>query len=194
MSESKNQSDDRPTSDPRAAASDAAMEESLEEAAAQSIAQDLDQLQQQLEESRERQLRLQADWENYRKRARRELEEERRYANQYLLRDLLPVLDNIRRAMTAAEKAPETGGLLDGFKMVAQQLENVLAQHECRKIEALHKPFDPNIHEAITQQPSADFPPNTVLMVVQDGYQLHDRVVRPAQVIVSASPATAAGT
>jgi len=194
MSESKNQSDDRPTSDPRAAASDAAMEESLEEAAAQSIVQDLDQLQQQLEESRERQLRLQADWENYRKRARRELEDERRYANQYLLRDLLPVLDNIRRAMTAAEKAPETGGLLDGFKMVAQQLENVLAQHECRKIDALHKPFDPNFHEAITQQPSADFPPNTVLLVVQDGYQLHDRVVRPAQVIVSTSPAPAAGT
>ena len=191
MSEPNSMPDDRPTSDPRAAASDAAMEEALEEAAAQNIAQDLDQLQQQLDESRDRQLRLQADWENYRKRARRELEDERRYANQYLLRDLLPVLDNMQRAMTAAEKSPEQGGLLDGFKMVAQQLENVLAQHECRKIEALHQPFDPHFHEAITQQPSGDFPPNTVLAVVQVGYQLHDRVVRPSQVIVSTAPPAA---
>jgi molecular chaperone GrpE len=193
MSEPNTQPDDRPTSDPRAAGTDAAMDEALEEAAAHSVALDLEQLQQQLDESRERQLRLQADWENYRKRARRELDEERRYANQYLLRDLLPVLDNVLRAIAAAEKSPEKGGLLDGFKMVAQQLGNVLAQHECRKVDALHQPFDPHRHEAISQQPSADYPPNTVLLVVQDGYQLYDRVVRPAQVIVSTAP-PAAGT
>jgi len=192
MSEPTTPSDDRPTAypssaDQRAAAADSA----LEEAAAQSVALDLEQLHQQLEESRERQLRLQADWDNYRKRARRELDEERRYANQYLLRDLLPVLDNVQRAIAAAEKSPDTSGLLDGFKMVAQQLENVLSQHQCQGIEALHQTFDPHRHEAISQQPSADYPPNTVLMVVQEGYQLHDRVVRPAQVIVSTAPPAA---
>ena len=69
--------------------------------------------------------------------------------------------------------------------MIAQNLESVLAQHDCKRIDALHKPFDPAFHEAISQQPAADVPPNTVVLVAQDGYTLHDRVVRPAQVIVS---------
>jgi molecular chaperone GrpE len=95
------------------------------------------------------------------------------------------VLDNIQRAIAAAEKSPSGNGLLDGVRLVAQSLETVLARHDCRRVDALGKPFDPAFHEAISQQPSADHPPGTVIMVVQDGYVLHDRVVRPAQVIVS---------
>jgi molecular chaperone GrpE len=141
-----------------------------------------------LDDASDRVLRAQAELENYRKRARRELEDERRYAALPLLRDLLPVLDNIYRAIEAAERSPGAAGLLDGVKLVAQNLESVLANHNCKRIEALNQPFDPAFHEAISQQPSAEHPPNTVLLVAQEGYILHDRVVRPAQVIVSTQP------
>jgi molecular chaperone GrpE len=138
-----------------------------------------------LEEAKDRALRGWAELENYRKRASRQLDEERRYAAMPLVRDLLPVLDNVRRAVDAAEKTHDTASLLEGIKMVVQQLQGVLARHHCTPIAALHRPFDPNVHDAILHQPSAEFPPNTVLREVQQGFQLHDRVVRPTQVIVS---------
>jgi molecular chaperone GrpE len=138
-----------------------------------------------LEAAKDRALRCHAELDNYRKRAARELEEKLRYANLPLLRDLLPVLDNVERAIQAAQQNTDAGALLDGFKMVQQQVEEVLKRHHCRQIEALHSPFDPHVHHAVMQQPSDEHPANTVLMVTQTGYQLHDRVVRPSQVIVS---------
>ena len=107
-----------------------------------------------LDDASDRVLRAQAELDNYRKRVRREMEDERRYATLPLLRDLLPVLDNIQRAIAAAEKSPGGGSLLDGVKLVAQTLEAALAQHDCKRIDALHKPFDPAFHQAISQQPS----------------------------------------
>jgi molecular chaperone GrpE len=148
----------------------------------------MDRLRADLDDAQNRALRFQADLDNYRKRVARELEMERRYANLPLLRDLLPVLDNVHRAIEAAEKSEEGGGLLVGFQMVARQLEDVLRQHHCTAVEALGQPFDPHLHEAISQQPSEEHPPNTVLHEVQRGYTLHDRVVRPSQVVVSAPP------
>jgi molecular chaperone GrpE len=150
-------------------------------------------LREELAAAKDRALRTQAELENYRKRMRKELDDERRYAQLPLLSDILPVIDNVNRAIQAAEKSPDVGGLLAGFKMVAQQLENVLSRHHCQRIDALHKPFDPHLHAAILQQPSGEHPPNTVIQVAQDGYQLHDRVLRPAQVIVSTSPADGDG-
>jgi molecular chaperone GrpE len=147
---------------------------------------EVEKLRTDMQEAGDRLLRAQAELENYRKRARRELDDAVKYATIPLLRDLLPVLDNFGRAIAAADKAPEKSSLLDGVKMVAQSLESALARHDCRKIDALGKPFDPAFHEAISQQPSAEHPPQTVLLVAQDGYTLYDRVVRPAQVIVSA--------
>jgi molecular chaperone GrpE len=135
--------------------------------------------------AKDRELRVRAELENYRKRAARELEEHIRYAELALLRDLLPVLDNIDRAIEAAEKNTDAATLFEGFKMVSQQLNELLARHHCNRIEALHTQFDPNVHHAVMQQPSEEHPANTVLMVTQPGYQLHDRVVRPSQVIVS---------
>lgn len=99
------------------------------------------------------------------------------------------MLDNIQRAIAAAEKTPDSSNLLDGIKMVAQSLGGTFARHSCTRIEALHKPFDPALHEAIAQQPSDQFPPHTVIAVAQDGYVIHDRVIRPAQVVVSTEPA-----
>ncbi|HEY2839219.1 MAG TPA: nucleotide exchange factor GrpE [Pirellulales bacterium] len=158
----------------------------MDEASDELISNEAVELRSQLEEAKERALRLHADWENYRKRARRELEDERRFADLSLLTDLLPVLDNMQRAIDAASKTADGGGLLEGFRLVKQQLDNVIAQHHCKRIEALGKPFDPHLHEAVSQHVSPTHEPGTVIMVVRDGYQLHERVVRPAQVIVSA--------
>jgi molecular chaperone GrpE len=147
----------------------------------------LDALRRERDEARDRALRFQAELENYRKRVARQLDEERRYAHMPLIRDLLPVWDNMGRAIEAAEKNHEVTSLLEGFKMVTRELEDVLKRHQCAPIEALGKPFDPHLHEAILQQPSDEQPANTVLHVAQTGFQLHDRVVRPSQVIVSAT-------
>jgi len=138
-----------------------------------------------LQQAKDRELRAHAELENYRKRAHRQIEEERRYANLPLMRELLPVLDNVHRAIDAAQKTPDVAALIQGFQLVAEQLEAALAKHHCVAIPALHEPFDPHRHQAITQQPSAEHPANTVLLVTQQGFQLHDRVVRPSQVVVS---------
>jgi molecular chaperone GrpE len=142
-----------------------------------------------LAEAQDRTLRAQAELENYRKRARRELEDERRYACLPLLREILPVVDNIHRAIAAIEKNPATAAMVEGIRMVAQSLESVLSRHHCRKIEAMGMPFDPAFHEAIAQQPAPELPPHTVMAVAVDGYVVHDRVLRPAQVVVSIAPA-----
>jgi len=147
----------------------------------------LDRIRAELEEAKDRALRAQAELENFRKRAARDLESQLRYANLPLIRDLLPVFDNVQRSLEAAEKTQDIAGLLDGLKMVQRQFEAVLAQHHCTRIAAFEQPFDPHRHEAVMQQPSDKFPPNTVLQVIQSGYQLHDRVVRPSRVIVSAA-------
>jgi molecular chaperone GrpE len=140
-------------------------------------------LQQELTEANEKVLRVQAELENYRKRVRREMEEERRYALLPFARDLLTVLDNLERALAAAQG--DNSGLLEGVKMVSSQLQSVLNQHQCVRIETVGTPFDPNIHQAIAQEASSEFPAGTVSREAQSGYKLFDRVVRPAQVFVS---------
>jgi molecular chaperone GrpE len=149
---------------------------------------EINKLRADLDDANDRVLRAQAEFDNVRKRLRREMEDDRRYSTLPLLEDFLPVLDNLHRATAAAEKSSGDRGLLDGVKMVAQSLIAALAKHGCQRIDALHKPFDPTYHQAISQQPSDEYPPGTVILVAQDGYRLHDRVVRPAQVIVSTSP------
>jgi molecular chaperone GrpE len=136
----------------------------------------------------DRLLRMHAEMQNLRNRTSREIADERRYAALPLMRDLLPVLDNIDRAIEAATKAGEAGTLLEGFRLVRQQLVTALTTHGAEPIEALGEQFDPNFHQAILHRPTSE-PADTVTMVTQQGYKLHDRVVRPAQVIVSSGPA-----
>ena len=138
-----------------------------------------------LDEARERAVRLQAELENYRKRAQRTLDEERKYASLPLMRDLLTVVDNLQRAIEAAKQNEGSAGLLEGVEMVASQLISILQQHHCEEIPAQGTPFDPNMHEAIAQWPSDEHDAGAVMQVTQTGYQLYDRVVRPAQVIVA---------
>ncbi len=142
-----------------------------------------------LSAEREKNLRLLAELENVRGRAGREVADQARYASLPVARDLLTVLDNVDRAIAAAEKNHEAGSLLEGFKLVRQQLIGVLQQHNCVEIPAAGAEFDPHLHAAILQQPSAEVPAGHVSMVTQSGYQMHDRVVRPAQVIVSSGAA-----
>lgn len=155
----------------------------------QQAVEELARLRDELAAARDQALRATADLKNYQNRTRREREEERRFAELNLICDLLPVLDNVQRAIVAAEKDADAASLLEGFRLVAQQLEAVLARHHCRPIEALGQPLDPHRHAAMMQRPSADHPPGTVIEVVQQGYLLHDRVIRPAQVIVAQAPA-----
>jgi molecular chaperone GrpE len=156
--------------------SDAAFDEALS---------DSNQLAAELAAANDRALRLQAEMQNLRNRTSREIADERRYAALPILRDILPVLDNIDRAIDAAAKAGEPENLLAGFQLVKQQLESLLERYHAELIPADGQPFDPHFHEAILQQPSSDVPANHVMHVTQTGYKLHDRVIRPAQVVVS---------
>ena len=171
-----------PERDESTAASDEARDQSLEQGLAEEGTTDAAA---ELAEAKDQMLRLQAEMQNLRNRTAREIADERRYAALPILRELLPVIDNIDRAIDAAEKAGEAENLLAGFRLVRQQLSTILPQHQCEPIVADGQPFDPHQHEAILQQPSADVPAGHVMMVTQEGYKLHDRVVRPAQVIVS---------
>ena len=142
-------------------------------------------LQEQLEEANDRVLRAQAELENFRKRARRDMDEQRQYANLPLVSDLLPAFDNLDRALEAAEQNENATGLLEGVKMVAAQIQSILQQYHCRRVTAIGDEFDPNIHEAIAQEPSEAIPAGNITREVRVGYQLHDRVIRPSQVMVS---------
>lgn len=159
-----------------------------EESAPAEAASEAEQLRGELAEAKDRALRTQAELDNYRKRVQREMDDTLRYANLNLMRDLLPVVDNLHRAAESAEKTSDVAGLLAGVKMVAAQFEDVLARHHCKRIAAHGAAFDPNVHEAIAQQPSEEHAHGTVLLEATTGFQLHDRVVRPTQVIVSSGP------
>src|SRR5262245_46456779 len=134
--------------------------------------------------------RTKADFENYQKRILRDMVEERRFALTPLARDLLPAMDNLDRALEAAKKAGDDGPLTQGVAMVQTQLLDLLKRHGITRIESQGKPFDPNVHQAVLQQPTAEQPPNTVLQTLENGFLIHDRVLRPARVIVAA-PASA---
>ena len=127
--------------------------------------------------------RVQADFENYRKRAVRDQERLVAHAHERLVRELLPVLDDLERALEAAARHEEAK-LVDGVQLVERALRGALAKEGLTEIETAGQ-FDPHVHEALLTQPSADSEPGTVLEVVQRGYRLGDRVVRPARVIVS---------
>jgi molecular chaperone GrpE len=131
-------------------------------------------------------LRTLADYENSRKRAARDLEIERKFAHAKLAGDLLPALDNLDRAVAAAKKVGEKGPLVDGVLATQLQVLDVLKRHGITVIESEGQPFDPNMHQAVQMMPSEEQPPNTVLQVLQKGFMIHDRVLRPATVVVAA--------
>lgn len=145
---------------------------------------ELSQLREEAQAAKDRALRAVAELDNFRKRVQREQEDFSKYREVSLLTDLLPVVDNLDRALEAASKQTDVSSLLQGVKMVSTQLTEVLAKHNCTRVGTVGEPFDPNFHQAIMQQPS-DQPENTVLNVAVSGFKVFDRTIRPAQVIVS---------
>jgi molecular chaperone GrpE len=134
-------------------------------------------------------LRERADLENLRKRAAREREETVRYGIEGLVKSLLPVIDNLERAVDHAASGGNGRPLLEGVSLVLKSLRGILEQHGVRVISAQGQPFDPAVHEAMEQVDTVDHAPNTVVREHQRGYKLHDRLIRPALVGVSRRPA-----
>jgi molecular chaperone GrpE len=130
--------------------------------------------------------RVQADFDNYRKRALRDQERLVAHAHERLVRELLPILDDLERALEAAERHEEAQ-LVDGVELVQKSLRAALAKEGLTEIDTSGQ-FDPHVHEALLTQPAEDADPGSVLDVVQRGYRLGDKVVRPARVIVAAEP------
>ena len=146
-------------------------------------------LQAQLADAEKRVLMAHADLDNFRRRTRRDQQDTLKYASLPLMGQVLEALDNFDRAIEAHEQDPNGPGLLDGVKMVAQQISDALAEKGCKKIDSVGQPFDPNKHQALQMQPSDEFEANTVMMDLRPGFELHDRVIRPSQVFVSTGPA-----
>ena len=130
--------------------------------------------------------RTRADFENYQKRIQRDMQQERKYAALPLAQELLPALDNLERALVAAKQTGDGNALVQGVNIVYSQLLDALKRQGITRIDALNQPFDPTLHQAVMQQASPDHGPGMVLQVLQEGYMLHDRVLRPASVVVSA--------
>ena len=143
------------------------------------------ELEAELSEAQERVLRTAADAENFKKRLQREKEEQTRYANESLIRELLTVIDNLERALEHSGSESDQEGLVEGLNMTLKSFLDTLTRFGCTQVEAEGKPFDPNFHEAVSQEESADHEPNTVLNELQKGYMLKERLLRPAMVLVS---------
>jgi molecular chaperone GrpE len=135
-------------------------------------------------------LRAAADLDNFRKRSQRDLQEGVRFANERLLKDFLPVLDNLERALEHGRTSGDWASLEQGLLMTRKQFEDVLARHGARPLTSVGQPFDPNLHEAMGTTESTEVAPNTVVSEVLRGWTLNDRLVRPALVSVSRAPVT----
>ncbi|HYG21344.1 MAG TPA: nucleotide exchange factor GrpE [Verrucomicrobiae bacterium] len=138
----------------------------------------------------DRLVRTMADFDNYKKRAVREKQEAIRFANEGLMEKLVPVLDNFEIALAAAQTAgtEASQSMATGVNMILQQLKNVLVETGLEEINATGQPFDPNIHEAVSQQESSEAAEGTVLQQLRTGYRLRERLIRPATVIVAKAP------
>jgi molecular chaperone GrpE len=136
-----------------------------------------------LKETHERLLRTAAEFDNYKKRAVKEKEDVQRFGSERLLKDFLPVMDNLERALEHAEQH-DPRQVIEGVKLVQKLFENTLAKHGVVGFSAVGKPFDPALHEALMQQDS-DAPPGTVVSEMAKGYKLNDRLIRPAAVVVA---------
>jgi len=139
----------------------------------------------QVDQERERTLRAMADLDNARKRSQRERDEVVRFGLERVLKDLLPVIDNLDRALELGERTGNWEGLADGVRMTRKLLEDTMARQGLKAFSARGKPFDPHQHEAMGHEERADLPPNTVSTEVLRGFTLHDRLVRPALVMVA---------
>jgi molecular chaperone GrpE len=144
-------------------------------------------------EARDRMLRIAAEFENYKKRVRREQSEGESKARESVLRDVLEVADNLQRAAEFDEKA-DFKSLQKGLELVNRLFQGKLERYEVRPFESKGQPFDPHVHDAVSQLPSPDAAPGTVIGEVQKGYKIGDRLLRPALVVVAVAPPNGGGS
>jgi molecular chaperone GrpE len=149
---------------------------------------EIEECRRQLADKNDRLLRALAEADNIRRRAQRDREEAVRYAGEALVRDLIPVLDNLDRALDAARAAGDTSAIVDGVELVRRDFLKMLERHGVSRYSALGQRFDPNQHEAIARVVSVEKEPDTVVGETGPGYSLRGRVIRPAQVAVAAAP------
>ena len=137
---------------------------------------------------KEAMLRMQAETENVRKRLQRELERSRKLALERVMKDLLQVRDSMERGLEIDPESATVESLIEGQQLTLKMLSKVMEDNHLEVIDPAGEPFDPEVHEAMTVLPSADHEENTVLEVIQKGFRLHDRLIRPAMVVVSRKP------
>jgi len=154
----------------------------------------LEEKEKEIKEHHDRLLRLAADFENYKKRAVREKEDWTKFANEDLIRVILPFIDNLERAVNHAEKVADTGVLIEGVRLTLQQILQSLNKFGLSSFQSVGKPFDPNVHEAMLVVETDQHEPNQVMEEFQKGYLLNDRLLRPATVSVSKPPEKEAQT
>lgn len=165
-----------PVPEPAASAAGPKLEEQLASAKQEAAA------------SYDRYTRAVADLENFRKRTLREKEELRQFATSGLMEDVIPILDNLALGLSAARQQGDGKSIVDGVTLVLEQFKSTLSRHGLKEVNPGGQKFDPNFHECISQQPSAEVPEENVLQVVRPGYTLNGRLLRPASVIVSSGP------
>jgi molecular chaperone GrpE len=167
-------------------------EDGVEQAQTEAEA-DLETLQAQLatlaaayESSKEQALRAQAEAQNARRRAEQDVEKAHKFGLEKIVNDLLPVVDNLERALTAIDATNEAmAAVVEGIQLTLKSFVDALARHQVIAVNPVGEPFDPNLHQAVSVVPNPDVEPNTVINCFQKGYTLHGRLVRPAMVVVS---------
>lgn len=165
-------------------------EEIVEQGGEDPVQAELTRLQQEAGHLRELYLRKLADFDNFRKRKDKEMAEFRRQANAEMLRDLLPVVDNLERALAVGSE--DIGGIRAGVDLTLRQFKDVLSRHGVVEVDPLGEMFDPSAHEAVSRLHTAEAEPNTVVQVLQKGYRLGERLLRAALVVVAAPAGTTA--
>jgi molecular chaperone GrpE len=139
------------------------------------------------QENYERLLRVSAEFENFKKRSTREMDELRKFSNQALVKDLLPIVDNLELALKSSEESGQDvdSKLREGVDLTRKEILKIFEKYNVKQIEALGEPFDPNYHEAVMREESDRYGENTVISELQKGYLMHDRLIRPTMVVVA---------
>lgn len=165
---------------------DTADDEALESTEEDDLAAKLELAEKQVQDHYDRLLRLSAEFDNYKKRVTREMRDLSKYANEKLITDLLNVVDNLERAIDSANQgANADDALVEGVHLTLNEISKILEKNHVKPVKALGEPFDPNFHQAMMQEEVEDQPANMVIREMQKGYLIHDRLLRPAMVVVS---------
>jgi len=152
----------------------------------QALEEEMETVKQEAKDTYDKYLRVCAEFDNYKKRSTREMNDFRKYANEALLRDMLTVVDNLERAIDSSNNHSENNfSVVEGVHMTLRGILDLIEKQQVTPIESVDKPFDPQFHQAFQQEESEDHPNNTVLKEFQKGYLLHDRLLRPSMVVVS---------